>query len=106
MVFDWQDYYRCAQFLKDYTGDAFTRETALRCAVSRAYYAAFHHALNYACDRLGYKPTGFGSDHSGLRRHLRDKRTAGGVVGYLARLQEWREHCDYKDEVVNLDSIV
>jgi len=55
MAFDWREYFKLSQFLQG-QGVSFTQEAAFRCAVSRAYYAAFCHARNYARDRLGFSP--------------------------------------------------
>jgi hypothetical protein len=38
MPFNWLEFYRLAQYLSGQTTD----EAALRCAISRAYYAAYH----------------------------------------------------------------
>ncbi len=43
MAFEWEDYLILAEDLSNDEND----EAALRCAVSRAYYAAFHIAKNF-----------------------------------------------------------
>jgi hypothetical protein len=70
------------------------RETVLRCAIGRAYYAAYRHALSYASDFLGYSAKGFGDDHGALREHLkRSKRWE--VAKRLDSLRSARNAADY-----------
>lgn len=51
MTFDWTEFLKLARELQERADDAdlpFAPEAAKRTAVSRAYYAAFCHARNYA----------------------------------------------------------
>jgi len=102
MLFDWREYLDLAQSLQSHSGGSFTQEAALRCAVSRAYYAAFCHARNFARDEQSYEPYNDGRDHGGLRRHFRKTRRED-IVRILDWLREWRNDCDYKDEVLGID---
>jgi hypothetical protein len=56
MAFDWREYLVLARWLQTNTPPGMTEEGARRCAVSRAYYAAFCYARNYARDFLGFTP--------------------------------------------------
>jgi hypothetical protein len=103
MSFHWAEYLELARFLER-QADGVSREAALRCAVSRAYYAAFCHARNYARDRLSFRPRGDGSDHGRVREHLRNTRFRR-VCLKLNDLQQWRSRCDYDDSVENLPMI-
>jgi len=49
--FDWEQYYDLAEWLLKHPGTAAPQEASLRSAVSRAYYAAFCPARNFARDQ-------------------------------------------------------
>jgi hypothetical protein len=94
MAFDWRDYLKLAQWLQANTPPGISQEAAFRCAISRAYYAAFGHACNYATDYLGFAPRNDADDHGRLRAHLKSRRRQK-VSEALDRLRDWRNHCDY-----------
>ena len=103
-MFDWKEFLKVAKFLKDYNEDDIIREAALRCAVSRAYYAVFCYARNYARDNLGFVPIHKPKDHGLLREFLRSKgRTA--IASSLDELRKWRNMCDYDDHVDNIETM-
>ena len=57
MAFNWGEYLTFAKNLyekQDIDGITCSREAVDRCIVSRAYYAAFHHAKKYA-EMYGYR---------------------------------------------------
>jgi len=56
MPFDWMDFLRLAQELSTQTDAAYWRDARLRSAISRAYYAAYHHARVYLEARGEYHP--------------------------------------------------
>jgi len=103
MAFDFRDYLPLARTL-----DSMATEAARRSAVSRAYYAAFCHARDYAARHLGFTPSYDVNDHWRLREHLRSrhetKRT--GIASGLDSLRTWRNECDYDAQVSNLASQV
>ena len=105
MAFDWPEYLELARLLAQGGLDGSTPEAASRCAVSRAYYAAFCHARNYARDRLGFVPDHTGADHHRVQERLRN-RGLREIVRGLERLRQWRGQCDYHDHVLNLAGIV
>ena len=76
-------------------------EAASRCAVSRAYYGAFRHALNYAKDVLGYSPTNRGSEHGELPNWYRYSGMKEGkeISRTLLQLHSWRNECDYNEPI-------
>jgi len=76
-------------------------EAASRCAVSRAYYGAFRHALNYAKDVLGYNPTADVAEHKELPDWYRDCGGSNGkeIARTLAQLRIWRNDCDYNEPI-------
>lgn len=96
MAFNWKEYLNLAQFLQNQSGNSFTQEAAFRCGVSRAYYAAFCYARNYARDRQGFSPTSRPDDHRLVRKHLRGQGMAN-VAWKLDKLRQWRNSCDYVD---------
>lgn len=69
-----------------------------RSAVSRAYYAAFCFARNYARDNQNFSPTYKTEDHGLIREHFRLMQM-GKIARYLDHLRQWRNMCDYYDEI-------
>lgn len=101
MAFAWAEYHSVAQFIQSQTVAGISHEALMRCAISRAYYAAFCHARNYARDRHGLMPRYNGDDHSLVRRHFRTRRERG-VATKLDNLRDWRNVCDYEDNIPDL----
>jgi len=105
MAFDWREFLGLARELTGRTGPGYSTEAADRTAVSRAYYAAFCWARNYAESRLGFRQTGGAQDHTSLRKHLK-RQGKPQVASRLNRLRIWRNDCDYDDQVPNISSLV
>ena len=101
MPFDWRQYLNLAGFLQGGAGGAVDVEAALRSAVSRAYYAAFCHARNYARDNQNFVLTGSPRDHALVRAHF-SGRNEYQLAEWLDMLRRWRNGCDYDDTVQNL----
>lgn len=82
-VFDWRDFLDTARFLGAQAGVGTRAEAACRTAVSRAYYAAYGHALHYASNYLGFvprtKPEEKSQDHGRLKAHLRSRKRANAA---------------------------
>ena len=70
-----------------------TDEAALRCAASRAYYAAFVHCRTEAARALGFVPTGLARDHRLLREALAEVRP--DTAEFLENLRKERNRADY-----------
>src|SRR2546430_17271660 len=104
MPFDWAEYLHLARLLAQGSIPC-DLEAALRTAMSRAYYAAYCHSRNYAQARLHFAPTSDPADHRLLREHFRQQRMAD-VARRLDQLRQWRNHCDYRDTVYNLPTIL
>jgi hypothetical protein len=104
-MFDWREYLELANDLGTTpVGTAVSirgSEATGRCAVSRAYYAAFCHARNYAVTNLSYIPSNQGSDHWMLRQHFA-QRGMSHVARRLRQLHGWRKQRDYDDVVPHL----
>lgn len=105
MPFDWREYLELARELVGQVGSGYSEEAAERSAVSRAYYAAFCWARNYAEVNLGFRRIGKAKDHKRLREHLK-RRSRIQLASDLNKLRGWRNNCDYDDEVSNLDQFV
>jgi len=101
MGFDWKEYLTLAQFLQG-NGDHYSEEAARRAAVSRAYYAAFCLARNYASKNLLFVPEGKGADHGNLISWYNVCEnyhpSLSGIGEKLRELLIWRNTCDYDDE--------
>ena len=104
MSFNWHDYYRLAIDHINIS-DASLREAAIRSAVSRTYYAAFISAREFARNRYNFKPTETGEDHKLVRIEL-SNHGLQDVSTYLNDMREWRNECDYKNDVPNLNTYV
>jgi uncharacterized protein (UPF0332 family) len=105
MPFDWREYLELAKELAGLPGSGYSGEAAERSAVSRAYYAAFCWARNYAEKRLGFEPRRDSTDHGRLRERLKE-RGYPQVASDLNKLRGWRNACDYGDEVFHLPRLV
>jgi hypothetical protein len=98
MAFNWKEFLDLAIALQTGRSD-YPHDAALRSAVSRAYYAAYCIARDYARDKEGLSLANMPSDHSLVRRHyLRHGRD--DLASELDDLRQWRNVCDY-EEVIN-----
>jgi hypothetical protein len=108
-VFDWRDFLELAQTLGTGTPGSsvsiHVSEATDRCAVGRAYYAAFCHARAYAIQHLGFVAMGGASDHGRLAAHFRSSGMRS-VSMSLRDLRQWRNACDYDDVVTGLPTTV
>jgi len=103
MLFDWSKYLNLARFL--HTGNTtYNQEAAYRSAVSRAYYAAFCYARNFARDNEGFEPKYDQRDHQLLKLHFVVSRSQMALL--LDQLRQWRNDCDYKDQQRGLHGLV
>ena len=99
MTFDWTGFFSLAEKLFEDPQSPGPEEACLRSAVSRAYYAAFKVALEFAENTSEFEPTGYGSDHSSLPIHLQgdDDKDIRQLGVELRRLRDDRAQADYKD---------
>jgi len=102
-MFDWSDYLKLAEKLKT---QSILREACLRSSVSRAYYAIYHIALDYAVSGKitpKFKPKKGGSEHRRLAKYYRKSGTCVNnrdvvQVGLsLGRIFNKRIECDYEN---------
>jgi len=105
MSFDWSEYLNIARELAGQAMALSSAEAKKRCAISRAYYAAFCSARNYLRDKDNDPniPVG-GNAHGYVRRQFKtSKDKVRREVGEdLARLVAKRNLVDYKDDIVAL----
>ena len=70
MTFEWREYFDYAKRLLDSTPKTThlsqQQECKYRCSVSRAYYAAYNTAGDYASEHMNYKRPAEGRDHQNL----------------------------------------
>jgi hypothetical protein len=104
MPFAWIEYLTLARYLQHHVNSGFAQEAALRCAVSRAYYAAYCHSRNYARDYQGFIPSNLGDDHGRVREHFKKRNIRVAIA--LQKLRHWRNQCDYDDTVLGLTQII
>lgn len=100
MSFDWREFLNLARLLKDEPYAKCNKESAYRTAVSRAYYAAFCHARNYARDNQGYTSIKDEDDHKNIRKHFR-LYNMYKIAQWLDNLRVWRNQCDYDDVIID-----
>jgi hypothetical protein len=99
MAFSWIALLQLARQLElDASSTNTNAEALYRSAVSRAYFAAFCHARNYAESFLKYQPKQDERDHGSLRAHLKGKRRHGDA-DRLERLRQWRNEADYLNDL-------
>ncbi len=98
MPFDWREYLGVSRYLKEKAGPGFSEEAAARAGISRAYYAAYISARNYAESKWGHLPQpGRETSHKDLRErfHLQGRLD---VEEKLRELAQWRKKSDYDNE--------
>lgn len=105
MAFHWDEYLRLARFLETAGSRQYTQEAARRSATSRAYYAAFCHARNFARDQHGFQPSYNVPDHGDVRAHF-GTHGMPEIADKLRELRQWRNLCDYRDTVHSLERLV
>jgi uncharacterized protein (UPF0332 family) len=103
MSFDWADYLTLAKALQSNPEAPGPREASLRAATSRAYYAAFQCAVNFAKGE-GFQPKYTGEDHWGIKRHFQyyqpnNSAIRGKISTELGRLYDNRRMADYHNEL-------
>jgi uncharacterized protein (UPF0332 family) len=99
MNFDWAGFLTLADALLRDPNLPGPEEASLRSAISRAYYAAFCSARNFARDNEGLVPTGKATDHELARSHFETSgdRARWKIATDLGRLRDNRNRADYDD---------
>jgi uncharacterized protein (UPF0332 family) len=104
-TFDWQQYLEFARAICGHDDAQPSRNAGYRSGVSRAYYAAFCHARNYARDNENFIPTGTAKDHRHVKEHF-ERKGSNEIADILNDLRGWRNQCDYADTVSNLSHLL
>lgn len=73
MSFSWEDYLQLAEGLYADPTSPGPEEAALRTAISRAYYAAYQCAFEFAREET-FNPTGRAEDHNRVREYFRERK--------------------------------
>ncbi len=108
MSFDWSEYLNIARELAGQSTVLSSAEAKKRCAISRAYYAAFCSARNHLRDKDNDLNIPVGGDaHGYVRRQFKtSKDKVRREVGEdLARLVAKRNLVDYKDDITSLANL-
>lgn len=103
MNFHWSDYHVLATNLQSETDGSLLDEAKLRCALSRAYYAAFCSARNLLLTQdTRLEDT---ISHSDVRNEFHSRSYRGKTVARKLRdMAEKRECADYRDNFPDLIS--
>jgi len=105
MPFAWNLYLKLARVLAGRSNASHLQEAANRSAVSRAYYAIFCLCRNYAERHLSFQRSNLAAEHAQLRKHL-SKGNKEKVASDLNKLRQWRNQCDYDDNITKLREMV
>jgi len=106
MSFDWSEYLGLAQQLAGKAKISATRESRLRSAISRAYYAAFIQARNYLRDRDGVVIPTQNTHEYVINQFLNSSDEERKKIGrQLRRLRSNRNQADYDDTFADLEAI-
>jgi uncharacterized protein (UPF0332 family) len=101
MSFDWSEYLDLAKEMTK-VGLSSSQEAVLRCAISRAYYAAFCSSRNFALtEGATFKKTG--EDHRLVPTYFTHStdRKRQKIATKLKRLKDNRRQADYEDVVTS-----
>jgi hypothetical protein len=102
--FDWKEYLEIARHLEREAGRTIPHEEAARRrAISSAYQAAFCHVRNHERATTHFPSRGDPDDHGRLRAHLKKQGKKKGIADRLDQLRQWRNDCDYTDDLGGVD---
>jgi uncharacterized protein (UPF0332 family) len=104
MTFQWADYLSLATALLTQQNTFAPEEARCRASISRAYYAVFCAARNYAAVQEGLSLTQSGTDHQAVWQHFQNgpSRTHRQLSELLERLRIRRNRADYDDVFPNV----
>lgn len=102
MPFDWADYRAVAETLRRNADEA-----SLRSAISRAYYCAYHQAVNHLSQHFNFQ-TSKDKSHDTVWRTFKEKgRSYAEVWSKGDKLKKLRVDADYEsDAVVNGETVM
>jgi len=100
MSYKWIEFLQLSEGLHSNPSSPGPEDAALRAAASRAYYAAYHLAVNFALQE-GFEPTYGARDHERIRTHFRNSGTPNQIRRHISleldRLYNHRRKADYKE---------
>ena len=101
MTFAWGEYVELADALLANRATFADEEACCRASISRASYAIFCAARNYAAINEGLQLSGTGDDHQRVHRHFeqRPRRNQRNLGQRLSLLRRNRNRADYDDEM-------
>jgi uncharacterized protein (UPF0332 family) len=98
MDFNWSHYLVIAQELFGEVTDTVYKEANLRCSISRAYYAAFHHARHKLSDKWNVPVSHSATAHTQVQNFFKQKNEEM-IAENLRRMRTARNRSDYDDQV-------
>lgn len=104
MTFDWLDFFEFAKFLNLST-ETQLEEARKRSVVSRAYFATYLIARDFAVENYNLQFSIDDNAHQKVINSFKDRGTKHGVYTCLLEFRRWRNTCDYDKSVTNLSSL-
>jgi uncharacterized protein (UPF0332 family) len=104
MSFHWSHYLLIARELYAEATTTAHEEANLRCSISRAYYAAFHHAKYKLSDKWNIPISHSATAHAQVPNFFKQKNE-GDIAKKLRRMRIARNGADYDDQIANLKKI-
>ena len=103
MQINWYDYLEIARYPEN--NNNYLPEAGKRSAVSRAYYAAFCHARNYAIQKGEKFNPKKENVHQKVIKYF-EREGMSDVARDLKYLRDWRNDCDYEDQLINTHILI
>jgi len=102
MSFDWNKLIDVANHL--HSEPTLNPEARCRSVINRAYYCAYHLAVEYAEGHLGFQATQTGPDHTRILDFFRQRQSSNPqritlIVANLERLKKQRIDADYRKDI-------
>lgn len=104
MNFDWLHYLVIAQEMFGEAASSEHKDANLRCAISRAYYSAFHHAKRKLSAKWNISVSESSSAHAQVQEFFKQMNQLG-IARKLQRMRTARNKADYNDKVANLANL-
>jgi len=104
MSFHWSHYLLIARELYAEAATTAHEEANWRCSISRAYYAAFHHARYKLSDKWDIPISHSAIAHAQVPNFFKQKNE-GDIAKKLRRMRIARNGADYDDQMANLRRI-
>jgi uncharacterized protein (UPF0332 family) len=101
MSFDWSHYLDLAQDLFAQAASSPHQDANFRCAISRAYYAAYHKARLRLYNKWGIRVASNANAHGEVRNEFK-KKGERQIAAALDRMRIDRNKADYNDSVAGL----